>query len=428
MKISDSLVICLSKIIKKQRFVKDIFNSIVHQGGKILLVGGAVRDLFLQKPIQDLDFEVYGLSLQALQNILQQFGPVSFVGKSFGVLRLHGLDIDWSLPRTDSSGRHPVVQCDPNLDFKQAFARRDLTINAMGIDMQSFDLVDPFAGLDDVRAGILRAPDLHFFGQDPLRVLRVMQFVGRFGMHVDENLSQLCKTIDISHVSTERIEQEFSKLFLQSTKPSIGLQWLVTIDKFQQLLPAVQSSQKLWHQVDAAAQLTFVSDHEKIGFLWAVLAASCSKMHTQNHPLPLSKITRSDLQPVIDWMKNRTQHTAMIDLVAVLVGYAQLVEHDLSDSQMCWLAFWLAPHATIRLLSIFISVVGDKILAEKLFQQATRLGIVDAPVPALLKGKDFLDVAQGVQIGHYVTKAYQIQIDQGILDRSELKNLVLKRL
>ena len=109
MKVSNAIQVCVSKIVKNQRFVKDIFTSIFQQGGKVILVGGAVRDLFLEKEIKDLDFEVYGLSLEQLQKTLQQHGVVSLVGKSFGVLRLHGLDIDWSLPRKDSSGRHPVV-------------------------------------------------------------------------------------------------------------------------------------------------------------------------------------------------------------------------------------------------------------------------------------------------------------------------------
>ena len=73
------------------------------------LVGGAVRDLFLDRDVKDLDIEIHGLDLETVEKILSHFGPVDMVGKSFGVLRVHPLDIDWSLPRIDSVGRKPEV-------------------------------------------------------------------------------------------------------------------------------------------------------------------------------------------------------------------------------------------------------------------------------------------------------------------------------
>ena len=99
MKVSTIISSRLSKIVQKKQFVKDILQSIIASSGRALLVGGAVRDLFLDLPIKDLDFEIYGLTLEQLQLILEQYGTVSMIGKSFGVLRLHGLDVDWSLPR-----------------------------------------------------------------------------------------------------------------------------------------------------------------------------------------------------------------------------------------------------------------------------------------------------------------------------------------
>src|SRR5580698_9381855 len=108
MKVSDAISLRVSKIIQNDQLVKRILNSIDQMSGRALLVGGAVRDIFLDLPVKDLDFEVYGLSLEQLQSVLEQYGPVSLIGKSFGVLRVHGLDVDWSLPRKDSSGRHPV--------------------------------------------------------------------------------------------------------------------------------------------------------------------------------------------------------------------------------------------------------------------------------------------------------------------------------
>src|SRR3990167_4052114 len=177
--IQERINICIAKIIQQSPQVKNIFDEIYQQGGRVLLVGGAVRDCLLGCLSSDLDFEVYHLSFEQVQDILQKFGKVSFVGKSFGVLRLHGFDADWSIPRTDSIGRKPNVQLDPNMSFVQAFRRRDVTVNAMGIDVASLELIDPYDGLADLQKKILRACDVDFFVQDPLRLFRVMQLTAR---------------------------------------------------------------------------------------------------------------------------------------------------------------------------------------------------------------------------------------------------------
>lgn len=423
MKISNTISLRVSKIIQKKRFVKDILNSIADCSGRALLVGGAVRDIFLDISVKDLDFEVYGLMLEQLQEILEQHGPVSLQGKSFGVLRVHGLDVDWSLPRKDSSGRHPVVAYDPDMSYEHAFIRRDLTINAMGIDMQTFELIDPFDGLQDLEDKVLRAPDLDFFGQDPLRLLRVMQFAGRFEMKVDAKLSQLCSTMDISQVSHERIEQEFAKLFLQAQKPSIGLQWLVAINKFDELLPGVENSSLLSTKLNFAARLSFANDHEKLVMMWAMVA---SFLESKNNDAQFRQLVRQDLLPVIDFMKHMTRHDQLIQQVAGLVGYVGIACQALSDVQIKWLAVWLAPESSIRLLAQFMLLRHSVEQATNLAERATILKVLDAPEPALLTGKDFLDVASGVELGRLVKLAYKIQIDQGLVDRFELKALVIE--
>lgn len=425
MKISDTKLFRVSKIVQKKKFVKDILQNIAQSSGRALLVGGAVRDLFLDVPMQDLDFEVYGLTLEQLQTILEQYGPVSLVGKSFGVLRLHGLDVDWSLPRKDSCGRHPVVQYDSLMSYKQAFIRRDLTINAMGIDMQSFELIDPYHGLQDIERQILRAPDLDFFAQDSLRLLRVMQFAARFAMSVDERLSAACAAMDMSLVSKERIEQEFLKLFLQASKPSIGLRWLVQIGKFHEFLPGVQISDLLFDQVDAAAAQSYHSDHEKLVVIWAVVAS-----HLEHLVIPqLGYVTSQDKQQVMQLIKRITQHDEFLQQIADVVMYGMMNLSQASHAQIRWLACWLSQHKiSICLLTQFQAVRCCPQQAEQLFQQALALQVADNAQPAILSGKDFLDVASGVQVGQLVKQAYQIQMDEAVLDPIELKRRAISSL
>ena len=425
MNVPNTIQLCVSKIVKNERFVKDIFASIFNQGGKVILVGGAVRDLFLDKEIKDLDFEVYGLSLDQLQNTLQQYGMVSLVGKSFGVLRLHGLDVDWSLPRTDSSGRHPTVAYDPNMSFEQAFIRRDLTINAMGIDMQTFQLIDLYGGLQDLQNKILRSPDLNFFAQDPLRLLRVMQFVGRFEMKVDEKLLQLCTTMDMSSVSQERIEQEFSKLFLQSLHPSFGLRWLFSIHKLHEFLPDVHVTDIFFMVIDAAAEQAYKNEQEKLVMVWAVVLFS-TQIVVGRKQVVFEQATHQQKKMMIQYMQKVTHNQELIERVVDVVWYSAMIDESLTDVQLKWIAVWVTPKISMRLLLQFIAVTNKNIDTKKLLDRIESLGIIDNPVQPLLTGKDFLDVASGAQLGLLIKKAYQIQIDQGLVDRFVVKNIVLK--
>lgn len=422
MNVANSISICVSKIVKNQRFVKDILNSIISLNGKVLLVGGAVRDIFLDLPMKDLDFEVYGLTMNELQHVLEQHGQVSLIGKSFGVLRLHGLNIDWSLPRKDSSGRHPTVTYDPFMSYEQAFIRRDLTINAMGVDMQSLVLIDPYGGMSDLRNKILRSPDLDFFAQDPLRVLRVMQFVGRFEMKVDEKLSDLCCHIDISSVSSERIEQEFLKLFLQSQRPSTGLKWLISINKFCELLPNIKTDDLLWLKLDNAAQQNYTTEQEKIVIMWAIII-SFLDVPEQNYNF--ERLNYKKKQVYLSYMKKITGHKQMSEQITNLVVYAQMMIVNITDIQMKWLAVWLAPEISIRFLSKFIKIIKSQQASENILEQSEKLRVSDHPEIPVLTGKDFLDIADGPQVGLLVKKAYELQINQGLTDNFELKKRVI---
>lgn len=420
MKVSAPVLLRVSKIVQKKRFVKDILKSIVQSSGTALLVGGAVRDVFLNLPVKDLDFEVYGLTLEQLQSILELYGPVSLIGKSFGVLRVHGLDVDWSLPRKDSSGRHPIVSYDPQMSYEQAFIRRDVTVNAMGIDMESFDLIDPFGGMQDLEHKILRSPDLQFFGQDPLRLLRVMQFAARFGMQVDDNLSQLCATMDMSSVSIERIEQEFAKLFLQATCPSIGLKWLVKIGKFNEFLAGVQVCDLLWTTIDHAAVQIYRSEQEKLLMIWAVVMTFL----VYNEQYNFMALSLQDYKSVVQAMRLLSRHDQLIYQVAKLVNYAGMNFENITDANIKWLAVWLAPELSIRFVSECIALRYSQTISEFLLQRAVELGVADHPESPLLTGKDFLDVAVGIQIGLLVKQAYQLQIDQNIKNRDVLKTII----
>ncbi len=210
--------------------VKDIAREVAEAGGRALIVGGYVRDYLRGEPSKDLDIEVYRLDIDALRDLLGRHGSVLAVGRAFGVLRLRELDIDFSVPRRDSKvapgHRGFEIECDPNLDFGTAARRRDLTVNSMGLDILTGEILDPYGGRGDLERKVLRAVDPATFPEDPLRGLRVAQFSARLDMRADTALVQLCSRLDLGEVSPERVFEEFRKLLLKGGRPSLGLAFL----------------------------------------------------------------------------------------------------------------------------------------------------------------------------------------------------------
>ena len=155
------------------------------QGGRLLIVGGTVRDLFIGETPEELDLEVRGLSSNQITSLLPARFRAEEVGKSFGVLKIKGIPVEISLPRTERKNgtghKGFAVEIDPDLPFEIASERRDFTINALGLDPLNGELLDPHNGQNDLEARILRHVGPAFV-EDPLRVLRAMQFIARFDL------------------------------------------------------------------------------------------------------------------------------------------------------------------------------------------------------------------------------------------------------
>jgi len=241
--------------------VIDVAREVQHAGGKAFLVGGSVRDMLLgNQPTKDLDVEVYGLRPEQLETIAVAYGKVAEVGKSFGVLKFYDgkLEIDFSLPRKDSKiaegHRGFAVNTDPDMDIKEAARRRDFTINAMMYDPLEEVLIDCFGGLDDLEKGVLRVVDKKTFAEDPLRVMRGVQFIARFDLMVDiKSFNLMQKTVpSLEELPQERLQMEWKKLLLKAMKPSLGLKTMLDlgiIEKYYPELFALTETEQdhLWH-------------------------------------------------------------------------------------------------------------------------------------------------------------------------------------
>ena len=208
----------------------EIAEAVRDAGGRAVVVGGWVRDRLLGVRSKDVDFEVFGLGVERLEALLGGFGKVHAVGRAFGVFRVGGIDADFSLPRRDGK-RGPGhrgfdVAPDPWLDFAEAARRRDLTVNSIGLDPLTGEVLDPHGGRRDLERRVLRATDPAHFSEDPLRGLRVAQLAARLEMAPDEALVALCRKLDPDELSGERVFEEIRKLLLRAARPSIGFKVL----------------------------------------------------------------------------------------------------------------------------------------------------------------------------------------------------------
>ena len=212
--------------------VVSLVDAVREAGGRVCMVGGTLRDFLLGKPCKDLDLLVTGLPQTDLMRLLRRRGRVQRVGQAFGVLKFRprdwdGSPIDIALPRVETSTgvghRDFEVAFDHTLPVETDLARRDFTINAMALDLLDERLIDPFGGHADLEARVLRQVSPLAFPEDPLRMLRGVQFASRFGLHVEPETRSAMRAhaASIGTVAPERIAMELQKLF-QAPKPSHG--------------------------------------------------------------------------------------------------------------------------------------------------------------------------------------------------------------
>lgn len=451
----------VQRLIAQETGVYNSINDIHQRNGTVYLVGGCVRDILRNEDPADIDLEVHGISLPVLHEILSASGPVHEAGKSFGVLRVAQSAAEWSLPRTDSAGRKPVVTIDPEMSITKALERRDVTINAMAIDLTSYALIDPFGGYEDLKKMVLRSPNIHKFVEDPLRFYRVMQFIGRFSATVDPELAAVCKTMDIASVARERIEMEFDKLLLKSQRPSRGIRWLAAVGRLTEILPelaatiGVQQS-PVWHKegdvfehsmqaLDAAAQLVYADETEKKVIMYAALCHDLGKVTTTVHA-PDGRITSHGHEiagmPLARTMLRRiTENSDLLSHVVTLVRFHMapglLAQQESSAAAYKRLASNAQP-ITLRQLSLLAyadrrgrngeghePLVTPCSAIDAFVEKAQRIGVYENAEKPVIQGRDLIaHYGQGPHIGVLVRLAYRVQINKGIIDKERLLAII----
>ncbi len=323
--------------------IRSLFEAVRERGGRALFVGGCVRDALLGRKSKDFDVEIYGLSAESVEMLLRDLKfRFNAAGKSFGVFKLHGVPADVALPRRESKRgfghRGFVVEGDPDMSVSEAASRRDFTINAIYFDPLKNEILDPFNGREDLKNKTLRHTS-PAFSEDPLRVLRAMQFSARFRFDVAPETTELCRTIEPEGLSAERIFDEWSKLILRGEEPSRGLNflracgWTKYFPELHALIGVEQDPD--WHPegdvwnhtlatLDAFARERVDDDFENLVVGFAVLCHDFGKPATTRFSPKDGRIhayghDREGVRPARKFLSGMTNFRDLIDGVLPLV-------------------------------------------------------------------------------------------------------------
>ena len=239
----------------KEKIDKKIFHLIGEVADSIqqpcYIVGGYVRDIFLNRPSNDIDFVTVGGGIRLAEAVAERLGPKTrlAVYRSYGTaqLRYHGLELEFVGARRESyhrESRNPIVE-DGTLDDDQK--RRDFTVNALAISLNADtygELVDPFGGLEDMQRRIIRTPldpDITF-SDDPLRMMRAVRFATQLGFDIlPETFDAITRNRErISIISRERIADELCKI-VRSPRPSVGFVLLEKCGLLALIFPELQA-------------------------------------------------------------------------------------------------------------------------------------------------------------------------------------------
>lgn len=230
---------------KDIEMARSVAGRVAELGGRTFYVGGFVRDALIHRENKDVDIEIHGVMPGDVEKILDSLGQRLTMGESFGIFGLKGYSLDIAMPRKEkqrgSGHRDFDVSVDPFIGTEKAALRRDFTINALMQDVLTGEIVDHFHGREDLDKGVIRHVNDETFAEDPLRVLRAAQFAARFGFTVADETVDICRRMDLTALSRERIDGELRKALLKAQKPSIFFETLRRMNQLSDWFPELEA-------------------------------------------------------------------------------------------------------------------------------------------------------------------------------------------
>ncbi|MEA5005139.1 MAG: HD domain-containing protein [Rikenellaceae bacterium] len=284
---------------------KKIFTIIAEESIKLnvraFVIGGYVRDCFLDRKSKDIDIVVEGSGIELAERVAQRLKVNVSVFKNFGtaMLRSRDTEVEFVGARKESyrsDSRKPIVE-DGSLADDQL--RRDFTINALAFSLQKEDfgnLVDPFGGVKDLQNGILRTPldPDTTYNDDPLRMIRAIRFASQLSFTIVpesiESIKRNKKRLEI--LSKERINDELAKILL-SPKPSVGFSLLESTGLLEIILPQLvklkgtESMEGKGHKDNFTHTLQVLDNlaqkSDNLWLRWAALLHDIAKPQTKSY-------------------------------------------------------------------------------------------------------------------------------------------------
>ena len=377
---------------------------------KIYLVGGAVRDKLLNREIKDRDYVVVGAT--PAQMVEKGFRPI---GKDFPVFLHPKTQEEYALARTErktAQGYHGFeFNTDVDVTLEEDLARRDLTINAMAIDDENGEIIDPFNGQEDLKNRNLRHVS-EAFAEDPVRILRIARFAARYGFTVDSQTNALMKKMvqngEVDALVAERVWQELSKS-LNETTPSNFIKVLracgalkVLFPEFENLFGVPQTEK--WHpEIDTGIHCMMAMDQAKDldnETAFAVFTHDLGKGITPKEILPSHRGHEQSGVPLVEAVCNRLKVPKNYKRLALNVCRWHLHSHMAYDLRAGTIHKLFEKTGAYQQPENF-----DKYLQACQADATGRLGMLDSDYPqatylkACLKDALAVDVQQLIQKG-----------------------------
>ena len=449
------------------KILEDILINLQELGATPILVGGCVRDYFLNIPVKDYDVEIFGIDcFEIIEKSLKKYGSVKLVGKSFGVLtlRVDEYDFDFALPRiekkTGNTHQDFEVITNANLSFKEAAIRRDFTINAIGYDFSKKEFLDPFNGINDLRNKTIKHIDDDTFIEDSLRVYRAVGFASRFDFKIEEKTKVLCKQIvlndELKYLPKERIYEELKKLFLKSSKPSIGFELIRELGilkyfpELEVLINCIQEPEyhpegDVWIHtmmcLDEMARIlkeeNIKDEYKKLYLFYAILCHDFGKPFCTkevNGKITSFKHENLGIEPTISFLSKLKNEKKFIEIVCSLVKnhlapfQLYLAESSLKAIKRLSLKVNIEDLCLVCLADCLGRDISDKDKCPKatswLLNSAKELNIQNKAIAPLVQGRDL------IALGYKPSKKFKDILDFAFdlqLDEHLEKDLIVQK-
>lgn len=405
---------CGKEIFELNEIVKD-------NGGRLFIVGGFLRDIFIGRESKDIDVEIFGLTFEEILKIVKNRGKSKIVGSAFPIILYENLEISVS----DSD------------NIEESALRRDFTINSLYFDFEQKKLYDFYGGVHDIKDKIIRVTNIKNIKEDPLRILRAFQFSARLGFEIEKESFDLMKKnlILTYNLPKERIFIEIEKILMKSKNPSVafyGLKeigWLKAVFPEIDILKDIEQGKKYHPEGDVFTHTMLAIDYlpiekREIDVMFAILLHDIGKAEVENisdgDNIHFYGHDKKGAEMIKNVLGRVTENKDIIEMVEKLTEYHMhplQMQREVTPKGVKKLASKVDFE---KLMLLHSADMGGKGIEYNKIYIETAVEIyknVKNQIKPLINGKDLIlmGVNPGVKMGEYLKEIYEAQLDEQFL-------------